>query len=157
MPRFVFKLQPVLDQRQREERGKQLAVAQLERERLALESRIRSCQSMMSDERRQLSAALSSGGRVDLRSVRLQAGASLKHNFDAQRASLELAGVYRKLIGAREELARASSRRKAVELLRDQQRRAFEAQQDRMEALDLDEMSVMRHGHDNGRMKGTLK
>ncbi|MEX0876804.1 MAG: flagellar FliJ family protein [Phycisphaerales bacterium] len=150
MARFVFKLQPVLDQRAREERDKQLIVAGLERERLALESRIRTCQQMMGDERRTLSQALSHGQRVDLRAVKMQAGASLKHNFDAQRTVLELASVFKKLSAARSELAHASARRKAVELLRDQQRRVFMKELDRREAQDLDEMSVMRYSRAKG-------
>lgn len=150
MARFVFKLQPVLDQRERAERDQMLIVAELERERLALESRIRSCQQMMSDERRALSEALGVGQRVDVRGVKLQAGASLKHNFDAQRAVLELASVHRKLQAERAELARRSAQKKAVELLRDQQRDAFEREQARRETLELDEMSVMRHARREG-------
>ena len=150
MARFVFKLQPVLEQRERNERDKMLVVAELERARLALESRIRMCQQMMSDERRTLAQALGVGQRVDLQAVKLQAGASLKHNFDAQRAVLELAGVYRKLESARAELAQASASKKAVEMLRDQQREAFEREQDRRETRELDEMSVMRHARREG-------
>lgn len=152
MPRFVFKLQPVLDQRLREERDQMLVVSELERERLALESRIRGCQQMMSDERRELTQTLGSGQRVDLQAVKLQAGASLRHNFDAQRAVLELASVFRKLESERAELVRVSARRKAVEMLRDQQRRAFEQEQDRKETHELDEMSVLRHGRDKGQV-----
>ncbi|MBL4697381.1 MAG: flagellar FliJ family protein [Phycisphaerales bacterium] len=150
MPRFKFKLQPVLDQREREEREKQLAVALLERERLALESRIRMCQRMMEDERITLSAALGTGQRVDLKAVKMQAGASLKHNFEAQRTVLELAGVFRKLQGARRELASAAARRKAVELLRDQQLEAFNQDLKMKESHELDEMSVMRFGRTDG-------
>ncbi|HCT45500.1 MAG: hypothetical protein CMJ35_12860 [Phycisphaerae bacterium] len=150
MARFVFKLQPVLDQRERAERDKMLVVAELERERLALESRIRTCQQMMGDERRTLAEALSGGNRVDVRAVKLQASASLKHNFDAQRAVLELAGVYKKLEAARGELAQASASKKAVEMLRDQQREAFEREQDMRETRELDEMSVMRHTRSKG-------
>lgn len=150
MPRFMFKLQPVLDQRQREEREKQLAVATLERERLALESRIRMCQRMMDDERSTLSQALATGQRVDLKAVKMQAGASLKHNFEAQRTVLELAGVFHKLQSARGELTEAAARRKAVELLRDHQHQAFKEEQDRRESNDLDEMSVMRHARNDG-------
>lgn len=151
MATFRFRLQPVLDQRAREERDKQLVVAELDRERLALESRIRTCQQMMSDERQTLSQTLSSGQRVDLRAVKMQAGASLKHNFDAQRTVLELAGVFKRLEAARRELVQASARRKAVELLREQQRAAFEREQDLREARDLDEMSVMRFDRRKGR------
>ncbi len=150
MPQFRFKLQPVLDQREREERDRQLIVAELERERLALESRIRMCQQMMEDERATLSQALKSGQRVDLQMVKMQAGASLKHNFEAQRTVLELAGVFRKIQLAREELAQAAARRKAVELLRDQQLEAFKHTIERKESHDLDEMSVMRFGRNDG-------
>lgn len=150
MPRFRFKLQPVLDQREREERDKQMVVASFERERLALESRIRICQQMMDDERTTLSAALATGQRVDLKSVKMQAGAALTHNFQAQRTVLELAGVFRKLKLAREELAGAAARRKAVELLRDQQQAAFKRAQDMKESHELDEMSVMRFQRNDG-------
>lgn len=150
MSRFIFRLQPVLDQRERAERDQMLVVAQLERERLALESHIRACQGMMSDERKALTEAIGSGQRVDVRGVKMQAGASLKHNFDAQRAVLELAGVLRRLETARHGLAELSARRKAVELLRDQQRRDFERALDRKETQEIDEISVMRHRHREG-------
>lgn len=148
MPKFIFKLQPVLDQREREERNKMLAVAELEREKLALESRIRNSKMMMDDERQTLVHTLMSGQSVDMRAVKLQAGASLKHNFDAQRTVLELAGLHQRLQSARSELAQASARKKAVELLREQQRTAFKRELDRRETNELDEMSVMRHSRD---------
>ena len=125
-----------------------LVVSDLERARLALESRIRNCQVMMRDERESLSEALGVGRRVDLQAVKMQAGASLRHNFDAQRAVLELASVYRKLESARAELARLSASKRAVEMLREQQRQAFEREQDRRETRELDEISVMRYTRD---------
>jgi len=150
MPRFKFRLQPVLDQRKREERDKQLVVASLERERLALESRIRSCQLMIEDERSTLSAALGTGQRVDLRTVKMQAGATLRHNFEAQRTVLELAGVFGKLGSAREDLAQSAARRKAVELLYEQQLSAYKRELDQKESYELDEMSVMRFQRNDG-------
>lgn len=150
MARFMFKLQPVLEQRERAERDQMLVVAELERERLALESRIRTCQGMMSDERRTLASTLGVGQRVDVRAVKMQAGASLKHNFDAQRAVLELAGVYKRLEAARRELAALSAKKKAVEMLRDQQKRDFQRALDMKETHELDEISVMRHSRDQG-------
>lgn len=144
MAKFRFKLQPVLEQRKREERDKQQVVAGFERERVALEARIRMCQQMMIDERTTLSQALSGGQRVDLQAVKMQAGASLKHNFEAQRTVLELAAVFKKLEAARVELAQAATRRKAVELLRDQQLEEHKREEAMREARDLDELSVMR-------------
>ncbi len=150
MPRFIFKLQSVLDQRVREERDQMLVVSELERERLALESRIRGCQQMMSDERDELTQTLGVGQRVDLQAVKMQAGASLRHNFDAQRAVLDLASVFKRLEAERAKLMQVSARRKAVEMLRDQQREAFMKSLERRETHELDEMSVLRHGRDKG-------
>lgn len=150
MARFKFKLQPVLDQRVRQERDQQMVVALLERDRLALESRIRMCQRMMEDERSTLSAALSTGKQVDLREVKMQAGATLGHNFDAQRAVLELSGVFHKLNAARAELGKLAARRQAVELLRDQQLDDFKRELSMRESHELDEMSVMRFKRNDG-------
>ena len=150
MPRFVFKLQPVLDQRQRQEREKQRVVALLDQDRLALESRIRMFQGMIEDERTTLSDALGTGKRVDLQAVKMQAGATLRHHFDAQKTVLELAGVFKRLNTARQELAQAAARRKAVELLKDQQLEAFKYAQDKKESNELDEISVMRFARADG-------
>ena len=152
MRRFRFKLQPVLEQRERTERGKQLAVAEQERAKTGLENRIRRCQMMMDDEKRTLRDALGAGtgGGVDLQSVKLQASATLGHHLDAHRAVLELAGVYTKLGEARAELAKASAAKKAVELLKD---RAFQEYKDEIkarEARELDELAVMRHARTQG-------
>ena len=44
MAKFRFRLQPVLRQREIAERDEQLKVAQVERQRLMLEDRLRQCQ-----------------------------------------------------------------------------------------------------------------
>lgn len=150
MPRFIFKLQPVLDMREREEQDKKRILAELERERLGLESRIRSCQINIETEQASLASMLGRSGSVDLRGARLQANAALSNRFTAQRAVLELAGVHHNIEHARTELIEASARRKAVELLRDRQQEAFEAEQRRRESIELDDMSVMRHARRDG-------
>ncbi|MCA9303692.1 MAG: flagellar export protein FliJ [Phycisphaerales bacterium] len=153
MPRFRFNLQPVLELREREEREKQIVFASYERERVELEDRIRRCQSMMDDEKRVMRDALSAGGVVDLRSVKMQAGATLGHHLDAHRAVLELAGVFTKLESARAELIRASAARKAVELLRERAYEAFRKELDAREARELDELAVMRHARTKEMMR----
>jgi flagellar FliJ protein len=135
----------VLDQRERAEREKQLAFAAIDRQRIALEDRIRRCQSMMDEEKRVMRDALGAGGSVDLQSVKLQAGATLGHHLDAHRAVLELAGVFTKLEQAREELIRASAARKAVELLKEQAHEAYKKELNAREARETDELAVMRH------------
>lgn len=147
---FVFRLQPVLDQRERDERDKKLALAQIERERMELENKIRNYQANIEHEQGSLAQMLSSAGNIDFRGARLQANAAIHNRFGAQRAVLELAGVHNKMEQALKELQDASAQRKAVELLRDRQLEEFEYQQRRRESLELDDMSVMRHSRREG-------
>ncbi len=120
-----------------------LAVAALERERLALEDRIRACQGRIESGRAEIAAALA-GGPVDLGAARLQAGATLRDDQQARRAVLELAGVLKRLAVARGELAEAAARRRAMEMLRDRDLERFRAELDRKEAADLDDLVTMR-------------
>lgn len=143
MARFRFRFQPVLGQREREEQDRMLAVAALERERVALESRLRACQGRIVGGRAEISAALN-GGRVDLGAARMQAGATLRDDQEARRTVLELAGVMKRLASSRAELARAASRRRAIELLRDRDLERFRTEENRREALDMDDLMVMR-------------
>lgn len=143
MPRFRFRLQPVLAQREREEQDRMLAVAELERLRFSLEERIRTCQRRIVAGRSEISAALS-GGRVDLSGARLQARATLRDDQEARRTVLELAGVLKRLEAARAELTRAAARRRAIELLRDRDLERFRSEQNRREMLDMDDLMVMR-------------
>lgn len=156
MAKFIFELEPVLELRRSVERTKQLVVAELERERLAIEDRIRAFQRQIVAERRDLRDHLESqrgaspadtepaAGGVDLGAVRLQANASLHLVGRAHQEVLKLAGVHRKLDAARVELLAATTQRKAVEVLRDRRREAWMAEQRRRESLALDEISTMR-------------
>lgn len=121
-----------------------VAVAALERERVALENRIRACQGRIVAGRSEITAVLS-GGRVDLGAARMQAGATLRDDQEARRAVLELTGVHKRLESARAELVRAASRRRAIELLRDRELERFRAEENRRETVDLDDLVVMRH------------
>lgn len=155
MPRgFRFNLQAVLEQRERVEEAKRRVVVELERERLAIEERIRGYQraitSARQDMRRELGAERTdgeqSGANVSLSYVRMQAGASLNLVAKAQQAVLELAGLGRRLDAARVELLEAATRRKAVELLREKRLQEWKRAQRAKEDAELDEMSVMRYG-----------
>ena len=150
MPRFIFRLQPVLEMREREELDKKLAFAELERQRLAMEDRIRGYQRNIETEQASLAQMLVGKGGIDFRGARLQANAALSNRFAAQRVVLELAGVHHLMERAREELAEAAARRKAVEMLRDRQREAFESEQRRRESIELDDIAVMRHSRRSG-------
>ncbi len=146
MARFVFDLEPVLEQRRREERERMRKVAELERERLSLEDEIRTCRAAMDQERDDLRDLLAVGRRVDLRGARMQASVSIREMARAQRAVLRLAGVHKQLLGARAELLEASKRRKSVESLRDRRREEWERELSRREDRELDDLGVMRAG-----------
>ncbi len=143
MARFRFRLQPVLTQREREEQERMRVVGELERQRLAIEHRIRSCQARIVEGRREVTETLA-GGRVDLSAARLQAAATLRDDQEARRGVLELAAVMRKLETARKDLAAAAARRRAMELLRDRDRERFLAEQNHREQTALDDLVIMR-------------
>lgn len=118
-------------------------VADLEREKMRLEDRIRACQGRIVAGRREIAASLA-GGRVDLGGARMQAGATLRDDQEARRGVLELAGVMKRLDAARSELARLAARRRAMELLRERELERFLAEQNRREAMEMDDLMVMR-------------
>jgi flagellar FliJ protein len=151
MPRrFTFNLQAVLDQREREERDRQLAVTALERERMGVEARLRELQAGIAGAKMEMRARLSGspgvaggGGGVNVPEVRMQAGASLHLVAQAQRVALELSGLYRRLELARGELLRAATARKAVELLKEKRLAEWKAAVDRADAAAVDEVATM--------------
>ncbi|RMH29947.1 MAG: hypothetical protein D6692_03605 [Planctomycetota bacterium] len=124
------------------------AVGELEREKLAIEDQIRSCQARILEGRREVTDILASG-RVDLSAARLQAAATLRDDQEARRGVLELAAIMRKLETARRELGVAAARRRAMELLRDRERERFLAQQNHREQTALDDLMIMRQRGDS--------
>ena len=155
MAKFVFEFEAVLKHRAIVELGRQLEVAALERERGAIEDRIRSYQRQLQREKQDLRDHLvaaregrdeSWSGGVDLRAVRLQANASLYLVALAQRAVIELAGAHKRLDAARLRLIEATTARRAVEVLRQRRLEAWEYEQKRREAAAMDELAVMSAG-----------
>jgi flagellar export protein FliJ len=147
MARFIFELEAVLKQRLAAERERQLVVAALERERAEIEQAIRSFQQNLSREKQELHEQLA-GERegstlLDLRGVRFQAGAALRLITLAQRAVLRLAGVHKKLDLARLALLEATTRRKAVETLKERRHEEWRQEQKRREDAAADELNVM--------------
>jgi flagellar export protein FliJ len=143
MARFVFEFEAVLKQRLADEREKQLAMAVVERQRLAIEAQLRGTQGEIEQEKESLRTALGSGA-VDLPAVRQQAGAALGRVKRAQQLVLKLAGVHKALDAARMELLLATTKRKAMETLRDRRLEAWKAELSRKEAGELDEITIMR-------------
>ncbi len=162
MAKFVFEFEGLLRKRRHEEREQMGRVAELERERLALESEIRGIQRTIVDEKRDLAERLSTEKRqargdgsdhgwseapergVDLRAVRMQANASLRLIDRAQRAVIMLKGVHDRIDKARLELVERTTRRRAIELLREQRHEAWLSAQRAREQAELDELAVLR-------------
>lgn len=140
---FRFKLQPVLDHREMIEQQKQKAVAILEVDRVRLEGLIRDCQQGLVDESAALRECL---GNSNIRGVRQQAAASMRLTITAQRAALELAGVFKRIEAARADLLAATKRRKVVELLKERRREEWLHDQTRRELAAADELMIMRAG-----------
>jgi flagellar export protein FliJ len=148
MPRgFVFELEPLLRQRRRVEQEHQREVATLERARLAIEDRIRAAQTSIGEARAVLRDELGGaapGRRVALDAVRLQMNASLYMTGRAQQAVLELAGAHKRLEAARVELMKATTARRALELLRERRFDEWKREQQRREDRELDEINTQR-------------
>jgi len=142
---FKFNLQPVLDQRERIEDDRKLAVAKLESERAALESQLRGYQEAITAQKGDLRSSMALEDArgvavVDPGRLKVQAHASLTMQVRAQRVVLMLAGLHRRLETARAALAVAARDRRAVEVLRDRRFARWKAENDRREAAAIDEM-----------------
>ena len=147
MRKFVFKLRPVLELRERVEEEKQRAVALLERERVELEDRLRTVQQSIDGARSEQRDMLAAGAAVQVHGVRFQAGAVMAAMGRAHALAIELAGVLKRLEAARAELLRAAAARKAVELLRDRQREEWRMEMGRREILELDDIAAGLRQH----------
>ncbi|HEX8877182.1 MAG TPA: flagellar FliJ family protein [Phycisphaerales bacterium] len=151
MPKFRFELEAVIKQRLAIERQKQLALADLERTRLALEDKLRGFQGSITAEKNDLRDSLAPGAQtgapasVDLRHVRMQANMSLHLVAKAQQTVFQLAALHRRLEVARKELLAATTRRKAVEKLKERRYEQWRAEQAALEARSLDEIAVTGH------------
>ena len=143
MPKFRFALQAVLDQRERVEQQKQRIVADLEGQRAMVEGKLRGFQRAITEEKAEQGAKLRAG---DVAGARGQAAAIVKLAAAAQRTVLELAGLLKRLEGARADLLEAAKRRKAVELLRERRHEEWRLDLERREAAEMDELAVMRAG-----------
>lgn len=149
MPKFTFPLQSLLDHRARIERDAQVALAAVEQERRAIELELARRQREVTGLKQDLRAALAppsgvAAMPVDIRGARLQAGATLHLRARAQQLVLQLAGVHHRLDAARAVLREASTRRRAVELLKERQFQRWKAEQQRKENNTLDELATMR-------------
>ena len=140
MARFRFALQPLLAARCRQEQSCQHAMAQLQRHRLDLEQRLRRYQEVLASSKLDLRGRLV--GALDTNALRKHAGQSQQVLRSAQQVVLELAGVQKRMEGARAELLKATTERRAVELLRDRRLAEWKRRIEKAETAALDELAV---------------
>jgi flagellar FliJ protein len=139
MARFRFALQRVLDRRLKEEEAKKLVVATVERHRRELEDSLRTRQREIAGGRDEWRAQLV--GTIDPASLRHHAGAAIGLMHKAQRTVLELASTEKAMQRARTDLTEAARARRALELLRDRRRAAFDHEVARREREQIDEFA----------------
>ena len=150
MARFVFELESLLEQRRREERDCLKRVAEVERERVEVERQAAMLATATRDERDALRRELGDLSRVDLASVRLQSNASLHGLRKRHELALRGAAVLKRLERARRVLIEATTRRRAVELLRERRYEAWAATERAREAREVDELVTARFGRPDG-------
>lgn len=143
MPKFTFKLEPVLKQRRRNEDQRQRDLAKLLRRRMILEGQIRQMQQTITESKRQLGGALC--GKVALDRVGQFARYSGQVTQRAHAIVGELAKLENQIQTARAVLLEATRKRKALELLRNRQLARWKQQQQRREDARLDELNVQRY------------
>ena len=140
MPRFRFELEGLLLARQSVERERQLDVAKLEQERLAIERRIRSHQQFIAGGKDAVRERLS--GSVDVGTLRAHAGETLNHMRAAQQEVITLAGVHQRLDKARARLIEAARDRRAIERLRERRFDEWKTRIEKLEDARLDELAM---------------
>lgn len=153
MAKFRFQFEALLDVRKRTEEQRQLVVAELERERLAIEEELRQCQRSIVQTKGGLrdalggpQAARGESAMLDLSVVRMQTSAGFQLTHRAQQIAIRLAGAHRRLEAARASLLEATIARKAVELLKDKRFAEWKRELDRRELAAVDELTTMRAG-----------
>ncbi len=140
MAKFAFRLEPLLKARRRAEQDAQRAVARILRQRMTLEDTLRGFQQKISHGKESLRGSLA--GSIDMRALRLEAGASLHLVRKAQQVVLQLAGLGQRQAPARAKRIEARKRRRALELLRERRLEQWRTALDKAEDAQLDELAT---------------
>ena len=161
MATFRFALQPLLTLRKRDEDEAALAVAAIQREKRELELRVAQAQRLI-DEAGEGLRDMVRTGRVDARGLRAQARSGLAARATTARLGQTMDAVDERLGAARQALAQAASKRRAIELLRERRFDAWKREREAREQAELDDHAVMRHscmafGVDSGVVMGVVK
>jgi flagellar FliJ protein len=154
MARFRFRLQSVLDHRERVERKKQRLLASAQRKLLEAEEslqRLRDEYERTAEMLRVKHAELDAMGLYNhyahmdyvMRGIRV--------------AETKVAACAQEVEQAQAALMNARRRKKILETLRERRRKAFEVEQAAQEQRMIDDLNARRHGRDSTVLGGTLQ
>lgn len=143
MAAFQFKFQTLLDYRTRVEEERQRELAQVLRMRMILHDQLRQMQQTIHQSKQALSESLT--GRVNVEQISHFARYSGQVERKGHDLVLRLGQLEKRIEQARQRLLDATRQRKALELLRDRHREQWQAQQDRREAMVMDELATQQY------------
>ena len=141
MARFIFRLEPLLEQRRHVERERQRRVAEIQRQVNDLLGKIRTAQQTIAEEDHAL-AGVHLIGRLDLAYIAHEKRYVGTLQVLIQQHMQRVAALQGAMVEARAALLKAAQARQAMEKLRDKQRARWQAEQDRKENAALDEISA---------------
>ncbi len=146
MARFHFRLQPVLDHKQRQEDLAQVEMAQAQTAQLKEEGTLHQLNqaeaAAISELERQRFT-----GRLDIEALQLGLGYIDVLKAQILRQTQIVARAQQHTETKRQELVARVQERKTLEKLRERQLDTFTQEQNRIEARDADELVIMRHAH----------
>jgi flagellar FliJ protein len=146
-PKFIFRLEPLLDIRKQAEKDKQLAMAKVQQRINALIKAIQDAQAIIAGQNKQL-AAEKLTGTLDLAYIAHQKRYVHTLNVHIAQNLQKIQGEQQNLAAARKELLEASRERKIIEKLREKQHQRWLADQARIESAAIDEIGTqlaLRH------------
>jgi len=143
MPAFVFKLEPVLRQRQMAEDQRQRELAQLMRHQMIMMDQLRQMQQTISGSKQDLAGSLV--GKVDLQAVSGFARFSGQTTQRAHGLVRKLAELEQQVQAARQRLIEASRERRAIEKLKQNRYEQWKREHERREAAVMDELAMQNY------------
>lgn len=146
--RFVFELEAVLEQRRRAERRAQALLAEVQRERGEVEAQLGALGESVEAERNVTRGLMV--GRVSAWSLREHVAGEMGADRKARALAVRLAGVQHRVERARELLRQAAVQRQAIERLRERRWRAWQAEMEKAERQEQDDIALMRRGYADG-------
>jgi flagellar protein FliJ len=141
MARFVFTLQIVLEQREREERLCQLELAQAQQSLVQLELQLQQMNAEMTSSNADLKR-LHEAGKLDVPTIAQQRRYLAAMKLKVIDHARQMADARLAVEAKQRKLAEAAKQRKAIEVLRDKQKQRWSAEQDKRERDLMDEAGM---------------